>query len=945
MSDPRFARLKSDPRFRKPRRAKNKVVVDSRFKSLLGEEDDGNGNKATQKARVDKYGRKISKSKDKDNLRRFYRLDEGEESSSKPPAPAIDYARGEVLMESSSEEEASGESDESDTEEVAIGRQVSQPSTSKGKKANELLDIDLDESTFADLDAQAKAYTSNTQEDEGDEETAEPTTRLAAVNLDWDHVTAAHLFPRYYLCAASWRQVKGLASGGIPQTLQKGRGARADEVDSDEEVNAETIFTAQNGEDDYDDDALRQYQLDRLRYYYAIITCDSPSTASHIYNELHGTELERSANIFDFSYVPEDMEFTQESRDECTSEAQASTKGMDFVTDALRHSKVKLTWDDDDPERNKITRRRMTRKEGKRQDRETLRGLLLGGDNDDLPEGWGDDGGNNKSGDLEITFMPALSSKTPIDEEEETTLDRYKRKQKEKRQQKKSKRDADPTLAKDDGESGDDFFGNDGEDEVVPPPAKPGNKPKGSNLSDSTQEDRKVRESKSVGKKSRRRDKKGANMNEVEDGRDFHIDVKDERFAALHEDHAFAIDPSNPHFQNTKAMKALLDERAKRQREQQSKEEAQAREKIKAVRENDSDDRSLKSIVESVKRKSSIARRVLASDRNCDSSSTGQKNSRRVELAVVVTLLTMKTDSKSLFGNLRGDLHAAALEFVGTILFLLLGLGGIQAAAYSNQASVAAAAITLKVMELISMGLSLLVSVWFFYRVTGGVFNPAVATSLLLIGAIGPVRWVLYCLAQLIGGIVASALLLALLPGELVVTPSPAQGVNAAQAVFIEAFLTSALVLAVLMLAAEKHRSTPFAPVDWYRPYSLCMPPLGVVYTGAAMNTARAFGPAVVSGFDKDHWVYWLGPFIGSLMATLFYGFLKHIKYWKLNPDQDVADPKMSPPDPLGNMLSRSRTDDDTNVAPANTNGYAMNGTNGHAVNGVNGNHKTKSNI
>ncbi|QRW18938.1 aquaporin, Major intrinsic protein family [Rhizoctonia solani] len=317
----------------------------------------------------------------------------------------------------------------------------------------------------------------------------------------------------------------------------------------------------------------------------------------------------------------------------------------------------------------------------------------------------------------------------------------------------------------------------------------------------------------------------------------------------------------------------------------------------------------------------------------------------------------MKTDSKSLFGNLRGDLHAAALEFVGTILFLLLGLGGIQAAAYSNQASVAAAAnnpegdgaqsinrvasIEQLLYISVSMGLSLLVSVWFFYRVTGGVFNPAVATSLLLIGAIGPVRWVLYCLAQLIGGIVASALLLALLPGELVVTPSPAQGVNAAQAVFIEAFLTSALVLAVLMLAAEKHRSTPFAPIGIGLTLFACHL-WGVVYTGAAMNTARAFGPAVVSGFDKDHWVYWLGPFIGSLMATLFYGFLKHIKYWKLNPDQDVADPKMSPPDPLGNMLSRSRTDDDTNVAPANTNGYAMNGTNGHAVNGVNGNHKNK---
>ncbi|CAE6429273.1 unnamed protein product [Rhizoctonia solani] len=312
----------------------------------------------------------------------------------------------------------------------------------------------------------------------------------------------------------------------------------------------------------------------------------------------------------------------------------------------------------------------------------------------------------------------------------------------------------------------------------------------------------------------------------------------------------------------------------------------------------------------------------------------------------------MKTDSKSLFGNLRGDLHAAALEFVGTILFLLLGLGGIQAAAYSNQSSVAAAANSTdndgaqainKVASIeqllyisVSMGLSLLVSVWFFYRVTGGVFNPAVATALLLIRAIGPVRWVLYCLAQLIGGIVASALLLALLPGELVVTPSPAQGVNAAQAVFIEAFLTSALVLAVLMLAAEKHRSTPFAPIGIGLTLFACHL-WGVVYTGAAMNTARAFGPAVVSGFDKDHWVYWVGPFIGSLMATLFYGFLKHIKYWKLNPDQDVPDPKLSPPDPLENMLSRSRTSDRTDTIPAGANGHAMNGTNGHAMNGTNG--------
>ncbi|CCO35012.1 hypothetical protein BN14_09125 [Rhizoctonia solani AG-1 IB] len=86
----------------------------------------------------------------------------------------------------------------------------------------------------------------------------------------------------------------------------------------------------------------------------------------------------------------------------------------------------------------------------------------------------------------------------------------------------------------------------------------------------------------------------------------------------------------------------------------------------------------------------------------------------------------MKTDSDSLFGNLRDDIHAASLELVGTILFLLLGLGGIQASAFSNQAfvGVATGASTANQIHSIpqllyisaSMGLSLLVSVWFFYR-------------------------------------------------------------------------------------------------------------------------------------------------------------------------------------------------------------------------------------
>lgn len=262
--------------------------------------------------------------------------------------------------------------------------------------------------------------------------------------------------------------------------------------------------------------------------------------------------------------------------------------------------------------------------------------------------------------------------------------------------------------------------------------------------------------------------------------------------------------------------------------------------------------------------------------------------------------------------TVKDDAQAAFIEFLGTFLFLLLGLGGIQAAATSNNSTRAvsaegagAIASVASIDQLlyisVSMGLSLLVSAWLFYRVTGGIFNPAVTTALWLVGAIGPVRWVLCCIAQMVGAIAASAVLLALLPGPLVVNVAPGAGINKAQAVFIEMFLTAALVLSVLMLAAEKHRSTAFAPIGIGLTLFACHL-FGVIFTGAAMNTARAFGPAVVTSFQPSQWVYWLGPFLGSLLATVFYSFLKHIHYWKLNPGQDEMDYTKSPPGPMDTL-------------------------------------------
>ncbi|KAH7927689.1 aquaporin-like protein [Leucogyrophana mollusca] len=263
--------------------------------------------------------------------------------------------------------------------------------------------------------------------------------------------------------------------------------------------------------------------------------------------------------------------------------------------------------------------------------------------------------------------------------------------------------------------------------------------------------------------------------------------------------------------------------------------------------------------------------------------------------------------SAALFENFRQDCKAAALEFVGTTFFLLLGLGGIQAA--SGESGTNASDIEHVLYISTCMGLSLLVSAWLFYRVTGGLFNPNITLALLLVGVIKPVRFVLFCIAQLVGAIAASALLIALTPGPLSVGTFLQSNLNSAQGVFIEMFITTALVVSVLMLAAEKHTTTPFAPVGIGLTLFACHL-FAVFYTGAAMNTARSFGPAAVTGFGySQHWVYWVGPFLGSLLGSAFYTLLKYMNYMELNPAQASTKPEDSPAPPVGTVSDAPEKD------------------------------------
>jgi aquaporin related protein len=207
----------------------------------------------------------------------------------------------------------------------------------------------------------------------------------------------------------------------------------------------------------------------------------------------------------------------------------------------------------------------------------------------------------------------------------------------------------------------------------------------------------------------------------------------------------------------------------------------------------------------------------------------------------------------------------------------------------------------------IIFGFSLIVNVWIF-RISGGLFNPAVTLGMVLVGALPIFRATFLFVAQIASAIAASGIVLGLFPTRFNVKTTLAGNTSLVQGVFIEGILTAELVFTIFMLAKEKHKATFIAPVGIGLALFIAEM-VGVFYTGGSLNPARSFGPCVVTGiFDKDHWIYCnllsvitpiqnhanlligVGPILGALIAVFFYKFIKMLEYEMANPGQDGDD-------------------------------------------------------
>ncbi|KAK5109869.1 hypothetical protein LTR62_006476 [Meristemomyces frigidus] len=245
-------------------------------------------------------------------------------------------------------------------------------------------------------------------------------------------------------------------------------------------------------------------------------------------------------------------------------------------------------------------------------------------------------------------------------------------------------------------------------------------------------------------------------------------------------------------------------------------------------------------------------------------------------------------------GSLKAHFIAVLGEFVGTTMFLFFAFAGTQVAnsgnnSESNTTTGQATGFSPIVLLYIGIafGFSLMVNVWIFFRISGGLFNPAVTLAMVMVNAISIIRALLLLGAQLAGAIFSSYIVKILFPTSFNVRTTLSAQTSLVAGVFIEAILTAELVFTIFMLAKEKHKATFMAPIGIGM--ALFVAELvGVYYTGGSLNPARSFGPCVITGtWDKEHWVYWVGPAIGAIAAVCFYKFIKILEYEIANPGQD----------------------------------------------------------
>lgn len=232
-------------------------------------------------------------------------------------------------------------------------------------------------------------------------------------------------------------------------------------------------------------------------------------------------------------------------------------------------------------------------------------------------------------------------------------------------------------------------------------------------------------------------------------------------------------------------------------------------------------------------------------------------------------------------------------EAFGAFVLLLIGAGSILTAAATNPGG------DNLIVIAFAHGLAIFIGVSAVGHVSGGHFNPAVTFGFLITGKIQPLTAVAYWGSQVLGGIIGVLILSAVFSGagDLTDLSNAAESTNLgatalhgdvspAIGILIEAAVTFILVFVIFQVAVDENGPSTIAPLAIGMTITLTALMAGPL-TGASLNPARSFAPALIAGYWTNHYVYWIGPLLGGGIGALAAAYLMQGMKLRLPGQQD----------------------------------------------------------
>jgi len=205
-------------------------------------------------------------------------------------------------------------------------------------------------------------------------------------------------------------------------------------------------------------------------------------------------------------------------------------------------------------------------------------------------------------------------------------------------------------------------------------------------------------------------------------------------------------------------------------------------------------------------------------------------------------------------------------EFIGTFALVFAGCGAIIISHLQQNAELAN-------LVPVSFGLAVGTMIYAVGHISGAHFNPAVPLAFSISRHFPPKEILPYWAAQFFGGIVAIFLLKTTLP-ESAIYGATLPSVSLTSALIWEIILTFFLMFVIIAVATDTRAEGTLAGLAIGGTVTFCAF-VGGSISGASMNPARSFGPAIFQNDLTVIWLYFVGPLIGAILAALTYQFIR----------------------------------------------------------------------